>query len=284
MFLSEMDAATGLLKAEDVRTKGSDLKARYNDAAPFPHIVIDDFLPEPIIDLCIAEMARGRQGDQMEFNRAQERGKREYKPDQMGEAARNLFYTFNSRPFLSVIENITGIKGLIPDPYFLGGGMHEIDTGGHLSVHADFNHHRLMDVERRINVLIYLNKGWEDAHGGQLELWDEGMTKRGASIVPIANRCVIFNTTSDSYHGNPNAVSHPEGISRKSIALYYYTATWDDSKRCHTTHFQTRPGSGDKADYRVKVWEALEDLAPPLAFRRIRKMVRSMRSGRQADA
>src|SRR3954451_19085559 len=90
---------------------------------------------------------------------------------------------------------MTGIKGPIPDPYFLGGGLHEISEGGHLSMHADFNHHTPLNLERRINMLIYLNKDWKDEYGGQLELWDSEMTKKYHSIVPVFNRCVIFNST-----------------------------------------------------------------------------------------
>lgn len=169
------------------------------------------------------------------------------------------------------MESITGIKGLIPDPYFLGAGIHEIKQGGHISVHADFNHHKLMYLERRINVLIYLNKNWKKEYGGGLELWDQNMTTLTHDIVPLFNRCVIFNTTSNSQHGNPQPVAHPAGESRKSIALYYYTATWDGRKRSHTTQFRVRPGSSDKFDWRVKLGELKDDLLPPLIARRLRR-------------
>ena len=46
---------------------------------------------------------------------------------------------------------------------------------------------------------------WRAEYGGSLELWDEGMTTREHDIVPLFNRCVIFNTTSNSQHGNPQA-------------------------------------------------------------------------------
>ncbi len=172
-----------------------------------------------------------------------------------------------------MLENITGIKGLIPDPYFSGGGFHEIGQGGHLSVHADFNHHKQMNLERRINVLIYLNKDWQDAYGGQLELWDNAMTERLVSIVPLFNRCVVFNTTSNSNHGNPNPINHPQRIPRRSIALYYYTATWDDTKREHTTQFRARAGSADKFDWKVKSREIANDLVPPILLRNIRRVI-----------
>lgn len=278
-FLTEMDPATGQIDASNVREKGKELHAAYEAGHPFPHIMIEDFLPRPIIDMCFAEIEAG-QRDQVSYDRAQERLKSEFKPDEMSEGPRNLFYTFNSRPFIRIIENITGIKGLIPDPYYLGAGFHEIQNGGHLSIHADFNHHKMMDVERRINVLIYLNDDWDDAYGGQLELWENDMSKCVKSFVPLANRCVIFNTTSQSNHGNPNPVNHPDGRSRKSIALYYYTSTWGDDKRSHTTQFRPRHGTEDKPDWTVRRRELINDLMPPI----LRRALTRKKAAEPADA
>jgi hypothetical protein len=125
-------------------------------------------------------------------------------------------------------------------------------------------------VERRINVLIYLNKDWKDEYGAQLELWDTDMKSRVKSYVPAFNRCVIFNTTSDSNHGNPQPVNHPDGVSRRSIALYYYTATWNNTKRKHTTHFRVRPGeTNDAPDIRSRSQDMLGDLMPPVLYRKL---------------
>ena len=255
----------------DGQLPGKELTEAYQAASPFPHVVIDAFLPPALLDKVLSHFDSTPRGDDdMAFDRPHERLKSSFQPDSLDDDLRQLFYSFNSRPFIKIMENITGIKGLIPDPYFLGAGIHEIKQGGHLSVHADFNHHRVMDLERRINVLIYLNKDWKRAYGSSLELWDENMTTREHDIVPLFNRCVIFNTTSNSQHGNPQPVAHPEGRSRKSIALYYYTATWDGSKRSHTTQFQVRPGSSDRRDWRVKVREWKDDLLPPIVARRLR--------------
>jgi hypothetical protein len=89
-------------------------------------------------------------------------------------------------------------------------------------------------------------------------------------LAPEFNRCVIFNTTSESWHGNPEPVNHPAGVTRKSIALYYYTSTWSDVKRDHTTQFKVRPGSEDKRDWRVARNELIADLLPPLLYRRLK--------------
>lgn len=268
-FLSEMDEATGLLDGSKVRDKGLHLQETYMAGDPFPHIMIDNFLPEPVLERCLTEFPADATTVTDSFDRDQERFKRRFTPDLLQPFSRHLFYAFNSWPFIRVMENICGIQGLIPDPYFEGGGYHEIAQGGHLSVHADFNHHASMNLERRINVLIYLNKGWEDEYGSQLELWDNDMKTCVKSFAPLFNRCVIFNTTSHSNHGNPQPVNHPDGTPRRSIALYYYTATWDAAKRNHTTQFRVRPGTKDAQDLKVKRAELVSDMIPPVLYRRL---------------
>jgi hypothetical protein len=209
-----------------------------------------------------------------EFDRDQERFKRSFQPDVLKDPAlRHLFYHFNSLPFIQLVERITGIKGLIPDPYFVGGGFHETRTGGHLSMHADFNHHKPMDLERRVNVLIYLNEGWEDGYGGELELWEGEMKERRQRIVPLAGRCVMFNTTGDSWHGHPDPVAHPDGTPRRSIALYYYTATWDEDRSSKTTQFKIRPGTEDRTDWKVRTEQTLREILPPILMRPTRKVL-----------
>lgn len=272
-FLSDMDPATGLIRGS-ARQVGRELAEAYQSASPFPHTVIEDFLPEAVLDSCLRNFPTGLGGSAIMFDRDQERYKAQFNPDEMEDVTRGLFYSFNSKPFIQVLENITGIKGLIPDPYFLGAGFHEIGQGGHLSVHTDFNHHKPMNLERRINVLIYLNKNWSDDYGGQLEFWNHDMTRREASILPNFNRCVIFNTTDESFHGNPNPIAHPDRVTRKSIALYYYTSTWSAAQREHTTQFKVRKGTSDKPDVSVKARELIADLTPPMLARALRRSKR----------
>jgi hypothetical protein len=270
-YLSEMDPQSGLLPANLDPRKGAELHGRYESAKPFPHIVLDDFLPPQVLERCLKDFPKAAGAEGSTFDRDQERLKTQYNPDEFTAWSRNLFYTFNARPFIQLLQNITGIKGLIPDPYFLGAGFHEIGQGGHLSVHADFNHHKPMDLERRINVLIYLNKDWKAEYGGSLELWSEGMRECVHKVTPEFNRCVIFNTSSESWHGNPDPIQHPDHITRKSIALYYYTSTWSSQKRDHTTQFKVRPGSADKADWKVAVREAAADILPPVLYRTFKR-------------
>jgi hypothetical protein len=57
----------------------------------------------------------------------------------------------------------------------------------------DFNIHPEMKKLRCVNLILYLNKGWRDEWGGQLELWDKNMTHTFNKISPIFNRAVIFS-------------------------------------------------------------------------------------------
>lgn len=148
-----------------------------------------------------------------------------------------------------------------------------------VGVHADFNLHARLNLQRRLNVLIYLNQDWPSAFGGELELWDRSMGRCKRSIAPLFNRCVIFNTDDDSFHGHPDPLRCPEERSRCSIALYYYTASpsiWHEL-RAHSTDFRVRPGSRDRRDVTVKLDERARDWLPPLAYRGLRRLLDRLR-------
>lgn len=181
----------------------------------------------------------------------------------------NLLNALNSAQFLGFLEKLTGIKGLIPDPHFLGGGLHETRGGGHLSIHVDFNLHRQLGLRRRLNLILFLNEGWDDAYGGHLELWDEKMSRMVKSVAPVMSRAVIFNTDPGSYHGHPDPLTTPDGVTRRSIALYYYTAPEDGMlPEYRTTDFQPRPGSQDKKKSSKETLIALaRDVTPPILMR-----------------
>ena len=131
---------------------------------------------------------------------------------------------FKFKFFLNFLQNITSIKEkLIADKELNGGGMHEIKKGGLLKIHSDFNKHPNLKLDRRLNVLIYLNKNWKEEYGGHLEFWDKEMKCCKTKILPIFNRMVIFSTTDFSNHGHPDPLNCPDLMSRKSIATYYYS-------------------------------------------------------------
>jgi hypothetical protein len=216
----------------------------YATARPFPHAVIDGLLPEGVLDAVLAEFPDPRRGDWFAFDSPLERKLATQEDSGMGPATRHVLGELNSAAFIDFLERLTGIEGLVPDPHFVGGGLHQIERGGHLKVHADFNRHPHTGLERRLNVLVYLNRDWRDEYGGALELWSRDMATREARILPVWGRCVVFSTTSTSYHGHPEPLNCPEGETRKSMALYYYSKdrSAEEGGGAHSTLFQARPG------------------------------------------
>lgn len=239
------------MDAREARALGEMLTDDYRNAHPFPHIVLDGILPDAALKSAKAGFPTGSLASDRVFEVGYAgHHKRQVLPEDCGEQARQLFHFLNSMPVLQFLEGLTGIEGLIPDPYFEGGGYHEISRGGLLGIHADFRIHNRLHLERRLNLLVYLNDPWNEEWGGKLELWDRSMTKCEVSVSPLANRCVVFSTDADSFHGHPDPLNTPEGVTRRSIALYYYTASKGVYKEVpkHSTMYYARPT--DSADVR----------------------------------
>ena len=247
----------------------------YRAGQPYPHICIDNFLDPAILNRVRADLASLPEAETA-FDNAQERLKTSYLPERLPAYSRELFHALNSRAFIAFLEQMTGISGLIPDPYYMGGGIHRVANGGHLDIHADFNLHTVMKVERRLNVLIYLNPEWQAEWGGSFEIWDKQMKRMEKTFVPIFNRMVCFSTGSDTFHGNPATVANPNGDPRLSIALYYYTATWDSSRKAHSTIFKPRPGTVDEPMKSERRHDILSDVLPPIVYRRVAGPLRKL--------
>ncbi|MGL5080470.1 MAG: 2OG-Fe(II) oxygenase [Microcoleaceae cyanobacterium] len=216
----------------------------YIQAKPYPHIVIDNFLPESVLETILDEFPQPDAINWGKFDGAYSKKLGSTSELQLGDATRFLLYQLNSSIFVEFLEKLTGIDGIIPDPHLKGGGLHQIERGGFLKVHVDFNKHKKLNLDRRLNLLIYLNKDWEEEYGGYFEMWDSEMAGCEKKVLPLFNRCVIFNTTDFSYHGHPDALNCPEDRTRKSLALYYYSNGRPayEVSGAHSTVFQTRPG------------------------------------------
>jgi Rps23 Pro-64 3,4-dihydroxylase Tpa1-like proline 4-hydroxylase len=262
---------------EECRAVGKGLAPAYRTAEPFPHVVIDGFLDSQLL----REIARSFPSVETKqyFDRSQERLKYQFHANETASGlTRNLFAELNGQAFLGFLEEMTGIHGLVPDPYLNGGGLHLTRAGGHLSVHADFNMHRSMKVERRLNLLVYLNDDWPAEYGGALELWDREMQSCAKKVEPRLGRAVVFSTNVDSFHGHPEPLACPPHRDRRSLATYYYTAIADAAAtlRVRSTSFQVRPGSHDKADWEVKFDHLVNDWVPP-RLQRIAKRLNPFR-------
>ena len=281
-----IDFSDGLsLDAGVARKIGEELSADYCFAEPFPHVVVDNFLPEAVARLALEHFPR----DALASDRVFDMGyaglhKRQILPEDCDAQARQLFQFFNSRPILQFLEGLTTIEALIPDPYFNGGGYHETSRGGKLGIHADFRVNEQLHLHRRLNVIIYLNEAWDASYGGGLELWSRDMKKKEREVAPLFNRCVVFNTDATSYHGHPDPLTTPDGVVRRSIALYYYTASKEiyNEMPNTSTMYQSRPGD-DRATKRearsLRIDQHLRQWVPPALQRYVFAARRRLRRG-----
>lgn len=277
---------------KEFKSIGKKYNPNYLGAAPFPSGYIDGFFDEEKLTTVLNEFPDLINVADHNFSNANEKKlatKGEYK---LGPVAKEFIRFMNAQPMLDFLSEMTGIPNLIPDPELAGGGYHEIKPGGFLKVHADFNKHPTNKLDRRLNVLVYLNKDWKEEYGGHFELWNEDMTESVTKILPIFNRMAMFSTTSKSYHGHPDKLTCPEDRSRKSIALYYYTNGRPENEvqdflEDHSTIFRARKGKDDegqteayiqrkierakKEEKRIKKIHFFKSLTPPIIWNALKK-------------
>lgn len=223
-------------------------RERFGSADPFPHAVIDDFLPLEVAESVVHEFGENA-SDWDHYTHYNQRKLAITRLDAMGPNNRALVEALQSDEFVRIVEKITGIDNLFADPHLDGAGMHKTLRGGHLNMHTDFlSHPNHDDWSRQVNLLIYFNPDWKDEWMGNLEFWDRDVERCVQSIMPRFNRCVLFQTSDISFHGHPGLLSCPEDVSRNSIALYYFQKS-SIKLDLHPTSYRFRP-----ADSRLKRW------------------------------
>jgi hypothetical protein len=275
------DLASLLPEQGRLNSLAAEKKAAYQQAEPYPHIVIDDLISPQLLDLVLDE-----------FPKTDAEWKKFKDPHQVKLASKGeslfqpltkfLLHYLNSQPFLAFLEQLTGIEPLVPDPDFSGGGLHQIVPGGLLKIHADYNKHPRNQLDRRLNVIIYLNKNWQDSYGGHFELWDKNMQHSIKKVSPLFNRLVIFSTSDFSYHGHPDPLQCPPGMTRKSLALYYFSNGRPETEisQKHTTVFksrnqaeaQTLAAGWNKRELRRRLKETVKLMLPPILLKLIKKV------------
>jgi len=213
-------------------------------AAPFPHVVVDDFIDAATCRAVAEQYPTFENAKALgfSFNAVNERKKIQITDQtKFPSEVKALSDFLASSAFLRDLSALTGIPNLLADEALFGGGMHMTGPHGRLDVHVDFNRGE-GGLYRRLNLLLYLNPEWNDAWGGQIELWDPGVKHRALSAAPVLGRCVIFETSQISFHGVAPLTCPPD-VARRSFAVYYYTKEPPPGGdvAMHGTLFRARP-------------------------------------------
>jgi Rps23 Pro-64 3,4-dihydroxylase Tpa1-like proline 4-hydroxylase len=195
----------------------------FNSKTPFRYLVIDNFLNPEIAEQLLLEFPQpdNIQWDATTYINQKKKFQKASFPQ--GSLFNDLFQELNSQHTTGFLTTLSNIQNLVSDPQLFGAGLHQSIRGAFLDVHVDFNIHPQTKFYRRLNLLIFLNKNWKKEYEGFLELWDLKNNRCMEKISPDFNRCVIFETNEISFHGHPAFLNTPDGVTRKSIATYFYT-------------------------------------------------------------
>jgi hypothetical protein len=288
-----IDSPLDTIDLDGLRLRLDDLKVTYASADPFPHIVLDDVLPSAVFDAAVAEFPAVDDPSWTGYLHVNETKFANPHHDEWGPTLQVIAEALCSDDFTKWLGELTGFEHLKSDLTMDGGGLHQTLRGGHLNVHADFTtHHRNHHWRRRINILLYLNESWDPEWGGALELWDRDVSRCVRKVEPIRNRMLIFTTSGDAYHGHPDPLLCPDGMARRSLALYFFTE--EDRPVRRPTKYRPRPGDGMKG---VAIWAdrnalrmydvaktklGLSDRAANRVLRRIDRIAGRFRSPRRS--
>lgn len=234
----------------------------FNSAKPFPHVVIDNFLDSKVAEECITNFPSADSDIWHRYQNPIEIKLTCNNLKLIPEQLRNVLEQLNSQEFADIASQISGIDNLLPDPHLHGGGLHMHAPGGKLDMHLDYSINPLSGKERRLNLILYMNKNWKDEYGGHLELWDNKDGKLSECVTkvsPIFNRGVLFRVSDISYHGLPDPIQGP--LSRKSIATYYLTEPREG--------VEFRP----KAVFFPRPWEPKNDFMDKLRQIRAKRLI-----------
>jgi hypothetical protein len=205
-----------------------DLRQRYLEAVPFPHLVLDDLFPPEMLDEIEAEFNTMRDGDWQSYRHALQTKQATRTDMLLPPATQTYFDRIYSGAFLRFLTKVTGIPNLITDPTLSGGGMHQIGDGGRFDIHVDFQKHPVNGLDNRLVVITYLSRDWRLEYGGALELWRQRPVECAATVVPLFGRTIIMEESMRGAHGHPQPVAAPPGRKRRSVAAYFYSNGRED--------------------------------------------------------
>jgi Rps23 Pro-64 3,4-dihydroxylase Tpa1-like proline 4-hydroxylase len=250
--------------------KIAELNETFNNNKPFPHLVIENLFSPVLLEMIYNDFDNLKRNELRAYNNSNEKKYASMPYATLGNASELYFNTIHSTKFITFLEEVTGIEGLITDPSRSGGGLHQIPTGGKFAVHVDFNKHSLTKLDNRLVFITYLNKDWLPAYGGALELWNADEEKCEVEVDPVFGRSILFAHTPKSLHGHPTPVNAPNGRPRRSVATYYYSNGRSDSESAgiHTTIFFKRR----KAERNEKIAASIKYFTPPIVVDGIQKL------------
>lgn len=249
-------------------------------AVGFPHAIVDDFLASSrfheVADEFPAPAVMPEHGRTPAYSKDVAGDLAPFGP-----ATRGLVEELQSPAWVEHLVEITGIPGLVADLTCAPHLAHATPTGGYTRIHRDSLRHPACPLFRRVAFILYLHHEWEDAWGGEFEIWDGRLRTKLAGIAPSPNRAVIFATTPHAWHGFPDPIACPPGWSRRALTLWYWTDEQPPGRPWRradgAAKFRRRRQSADPTDWAMRQ-RTLRQVLVPAPVRRVLRRLRHRRS------
>jgi Rps23 Pro-64 3,4-dihydroxylase Tpa1-like proline 4-hydroxylase len=266
--------ATDQLVSPTVIEQTSRLRQKFESARPFKHLVIEGFLKTDVAEALLRDFpAFDPKRAVNEFGEVGNKAVNE-RIETLSPSYAAVADYLKSAAFLKLMSDLTGIPDLLPDVDMYGGGTHENRHGQELDAHVDFNCDPKTKLHRRLNLLVYLNREWDESWGGSIELHSNPRKPEEneiSSFTPLLNRAVIFETNEYSWHGfqRINFPANKRHLSRKSLSVYLYTKTRPQHEIVpeHGTFYVQRPLPSRFQPGRVVTTADVEEIKSLLAQR-----------------
>ena len=220
-------------------------KIRFSNS-PYNHWIFDDFLDNEIALNLSKEFIdyKNNSDEIIHYHDSNAEKKTCNSWNRFPQLTYQTFHDLLSVQFISNLSEITGITHLYPDIGLHGGGWHIHNKNGRLGIHLDYSIHPKLNLQRKLNLIIYLEHGYKSEWGGSLQLWshDHKLNKplhKVKEIKPTFNTAILFDTTQNSWHGFPDPINPPEGKARKSLAVYYLTDRTSIAVKRYRAEFTT---------------------------------------------
>lgn len=197
------------------------LRDTFLNEQPIPLIVLDNFLPIETAANLESELDSISNTEWKRFTR-RDSYMEEYNQLFKLPVASNLVNQIHSSNVIKLLENLTDIPGIIPDPHLIGAGYSRSYRNNSLKVHTDFNWNESIRAHRALSLIVYLNSQWEDSWGGNLDFYDKSNQVVVKSISPLFNRAIIWKYNHLGFHGYPQPLQCPDNTYRKTIRLFFY--------------------------------------------------------------
>lgn len=244
-----------------------EFRSEYQNAQPYPHLVLDNVFSPSVLEEILEEMPDWN-SKTLVHQREDYLTKASLRSAvDIGDRTFSFVSAIHSASFLYLLSQITGIEALLPDPYMSGAGLTIMPEGGRFDVHADRNTDHYCGLKRRLVMLLYLNKEWSPALGGQLELWDTSANACQKIITPDFNRVVLFEVADVNFHA-VRPVAKGSGRLRRSLTVYYHTV--DSQVVLHNSIYAPTYLQKKEPFFR----RASREVLPPFVYRLAKRAIR----------